>query len=117
MASQMRILHIVGARPNFMKIAPVMRELAARGDEFDQMLVHTGQHYDESMSSTFFTELDLPWPDVNLEVGSASHACQTAQVLMRAEPIIRDYRPDWILVPGDVNSTLACALAAIKLGV
>ena len=113
----MRILHVVGARPNFMKIAPLVREMASRPDEFDQVLVHTGQHYDEAMSKTFFDELDLPVPDVNLEVGSGTHAAQTAQVLMRFEPVVAEYRPDWVVVPGDVNSTIACALAATKLGV
>ena len=112
-----RVLHVVGARPNFMKIAPIMRELATRPDEFEQQLVHTGQHYDDDMSRAFFTDLDLPWPDVNLEVGSASHARQTAQVMMGFETVLSDYQPDWVLVPGDVNSTLACTLVAAKLGV
>jgi UDP-N-acetylglucosamine 2-epimerase (non-hydrolysing) len=110
-----RILHVVGARPNFMKVAPIMREMARYPADFEQLLVHTGQHYDESMSASFFDELDLPRPAVNLEVGSGSHAWQTAQVLMRIEPVLEHYRPDWVLVPGDVNSTLAAALAASKL--
>ena len=100
-----------------MKIAPLMREMARHPDEFEQTLVHTGQHYDESMSKTFFDELDLPVPDVNLEVGSGTHAAQTGQVLIRFEPIVAEYSPDWVVVPGDVNSTIACALAATKLGV
>ena len=112
----MRILHVVGARPNFMKIAPIMRAMAVR-QEFEQRLVHTGQHYDDAMSKTFFDELELPRPDVHLEVGSGSHAVQTAAVLTRIEPVIGDYQPDWVVVPGDVNSTLAAALAAAKLGV
>ncbi len=112
-----RILHVVGARPNFMKIAPIMREMAQYPDEFEQTLVHTGQHYDANMSQVFFDELELPVPDVNLEVGSGSHAQQTAQVMLRFEPVLLEYRPDWVLVPGDVNSTLACALVASKLGV
>jgi len=112
-----RVLHVVGARPNFMKIAPIMRALAAFPDRFQQFLVHTGQHYDGNMSKVFFDELDLPRPDVNLEVGSGSHAQQTALIMQRFEPLLLQYRPDWILVPGDVNSTMACALVAGKLGV
>ncbi|MCZ7572386.1 MAG: UDP-N-acetylglucosamine 2-epimerase (non-hydrolyzing) [Ardenticatenaceae bacterium] len=111
------ILHVVGARPNFMKIAPIMRAMAQEPNEFEQLLVHTGQHYDTNMSQLFFDELDLPRPDVNLEVGSGSHAWQTAQVMLRFEPVLFEYRPDWVIVPGDVNSTLACALVASKLGV
>lgn len=112
-----RILHVVGARPNFMKIAPIMREMAKYPDSLEQILVHTGQHYDANMSQIFFDELDLPRPDVNLEVGSGSHAQQTALIMQRFEPVLLDYRPDWILVPGDVNSTVACALVASKVGV
>ncbi len=92
-----------------------MREMAMHPGEFEQMLVHTGQHYDANMSQVFFDELDLPHPDVNLEVGSGSHAQQTAHIMQRFEPVLLDYRPDWILVPGDVNSTVACALVASKL--
>src|SRR5215471_4201793 len=113
--SQKRILHVVGARPNFMKIAPLMAAMARRPDDFEQFLVHTGQHYDEAMSDVFFRELGLPFPDVNLEVGSGSHAQQTAQVMMRFEPVLLEFKPDWVIVPGDVNSTLACALVAAKL--
>lgn len=112
-----RILHVVGARPNFMKIAPIMREMAKFPSEFEQILVHTGQHYDANMSQVFFDELDLPRPEVNLGVGSGSHAWQTAQVMQKFEPVLMDYKPDWVLVPGDVNSTIACALVAAKLGV
>lgn len=111
-----RILHVVGARPNFMKIAPIVHEVNNHPQEFEQMLVHTGQHYDANMSKIFFDELDLPKPDLNLEVGSGSHAQQTAQVMQRLEPVLLDYKPDWVIVPGDVNSTLACALVASKLG-
>jgi len=111
-----RILHVVGARPNYMKIAPLVREMANYPDEFAQLLVHTGQHYDENMSRVFFDELELPPPDLNLEVGSGSHAWQTAQVMERFEPVLLDFKPDWVVVPGDVNSTLACALVASKLG-
>ncbi len=112
-----RILHIVGARPNFMKMAPIIHEMARYPNEFEQILVHTGQHYDANMSQVFFEELEMPWPDVNLEVGSGSHAQQTALIMQRFEPVVLDYKPDWVLVPGDVNSTVACALVASKLGV
>jgi UDP-N-acetylglucosamine 2-epimerase (non-hydrolysing) len=112
-----RILHVVGARPNFMKIAPIMREMAKYPDQFEQILVHTGQHYDANMSQVFFDELDLPRPDVNLEVGSSSHAVQTAEVMTHFEPVLLNFKPDWVFVPGDVNSTIACALVASKLGV
>jgi UDP-N-acetylglucosamine 2-epimerase (non-hydrolysing) len=111
----MRVLHVVGARPNFMKTAPVVAALTGRG--VSQVLVHTGQHYDESMSDVFFDELDLPRPDVNLAVGSGSHAVQTAQVMTRLEPVVLERAPDWVLVYGDVNSTLAAALVCAKLGV
>lgn len=93
-----------------------MREMAQYPAEFEQILVHTGQHYDANMSQVFFDELELPRPDVNLEVGSGSHAAQTAQIMQRFEPVLLEYRPDWVIVPGDVNSTLACALVASKLG-
>src|SRR6266540_4177727 len=112
-----RIMHVVGARPNFMKAAPIIRVMARSPQLFEQVLVHTGQHYDANMSDIFFTELGLPPPDINLEVGSGSHAQQTAQIMGRFEPVLLDYKPDWVLVPGDVNSTLACALVAVKLGV
>jgi UDP-N-acetylglucosamine 2-epimerase (non-hydrolysing) len=112
----MKLTAVVGARPNFMKIAPLMWELGRR-PAVETVLVHTGQHYDERMSELFFEELRIPRPDVNLEVGSASHAVQTAEVMKRFEPIIREQRPDAVVVVGDVNSTLACALTAVKLGV
>lgn len=112
-----RILHVVGARPNYMKIAPLVREMAKYPSEFEQKLVHTGQHYDDNMSRVFFEELGMPRPDVNLEVGSGTHAEQTAQVMLRFEPVLKEFAPDWVVVPGDVNSTLACALVATKLGV
>lgn len=110
----MYIMHVVGARPNFMKVAPVMRALAGY-DGLRQTLVHTGQHYDVNMSEVFFRELGLPEPDINLEVGSASHAVQTAQIMMRIEEVIRSHRPDLVLVYGDVNSTVAAALVCAKL--
>jgi UDP-N-acetylglucosamine 2-epimerase (non-hydrolysing) len=100
-----------------MKVAPIMREMARYPDKFKQILVHTGQHYDANMSQVFFDELDLPHPDINLEVGSGSHAWQTAQIMQKFEAVVTDYQPDWVFVPGDVNSTIACALVASKLGV
>lgn len=108
------ILHVVGARPNFMKAAPVLSALARSG-QIRQTLVHTGQHYDVNMSDIFFQQLGLPQPDVNLEVGSASHTVQTAQVMMRFEEVVQRQRPDWVFVYGDVNSTVAAALVCAKL--
>lgn len=113
---RLRVLAVAGARPNFMKIAPLLRELEGRG-AFEVFLVHTGQHYDARMSDRFFTELGIREPDVNLGVGSGSHGAMTAQVLQRIEPIIQDRAPDMVAVVGDVNSTLAAALAAVKLEV
>jgi UDP-N-acetylglucosamine 2-epimerase (non-hydrolysing) len=111
-----RIVNIVGARPNLIKIAPIMAELRCHS-EFEAMLVHTGQHYDESMSGVFFRELQIPQPDYNLGVGSGSHSWQTAQVMLALEPLLIDLRPDLVLVVGDVNSTLAAALVSAKLGI
>jgi len=113
---QMRILSVVGARPNFMKIAPVVSELR-RVSEVSHRLVHTGQHYDDKLSGTFFDELGLPEPDLNLQVGSGSHTWQTAEVMKRLEPVLEEFRPDLVFVVGDVNSTLAAALTAVKLGI
>ncbi|CAN5594353.1 UDP-N-acetylglucosamine 2-epimerase (non-hydrolyzing) [soil metagenome] len=113
----LKILNIVGARPNFMKIAPIIREMQRRESEFLPLIVHTGQHYDEAMSDSFFVDLGIPKPDFHLEVGSASHAVQTAKIMMAFEPIVLAERPDWVLVVGDVNSTIACALVCAKLGV
>jgi UDP-N-acetylglucosamine 2-epimerase (non-hydrolysing) len=110
----MNVLHVVGARPNFMKVAPVMAALS-RQEGVGQTLVHTGQHYDANMSDVFFTQLQIPEPDLNLEVGSGSHAEQTASVMMRLEPVVLERRPDIVLVYGDVNSTLAGALVCAKL--
>ena len=109
----MRVLLVAGARPNFMKVAPVHRSLAAHGHE--TVLVHTGQHYDAQMSAAFFRDLGLPEPDHHLGVGSGSHAQQTARVMEAFEPVFLAVRPDWLAVVGDVNSTLACALTAVKL--
>ena len=112
----MKILHVVGARPNFVKIAPVMRAFEAAGG-VEQVLVHTGQHYDDELSDAFFEDLELPRPDVNLSVGSGSHAVQTGRVMMAFEPVVKRVAPDWVFTVGDVNSTLAAALVATKLGV
>jgi UDP-N-acetylglucosamine 2-epimerase (non-hydrolysing) len=109
----MRIVNIVGARPNFVKIAPLMRAMTRRPG-FVPTLVHTGQHYDASMSEQFFGDLEIRRPDFNLEVGSGSHALQTAQVMQRLDPILEATRPDLVLVVGDVNSTLAAAITAVK---
>jgi UDP-N-acetylglucosamine 2-epimerase (non-hydrolysing) len=109
------VLCVVGARPNYMKMAPILRALAAR--KVPATLVHTGQHYDESLSDRFFDELGMPRPAVNLEVGSASHAQQTAEVMKRFEPVLIEHKPSVVVVVGDVNSTIACALVAVKLGI
>ena len=111
------VMCIVGARPNFMKMAPILRALAAHQPPLPALLVHTGQHYDASMSDQLFADLRLPTPDVNLEVGSASHAVQTAEVMKRFEPLLDSHPPSCVLVVGDVNSTLACTLVAVKRGV
>jgi len=111
-----KIINICGARPNFMKIAPLMRAYRAHAN-ITPLLVHTGQHYDENMSNLFFRQLAIPEPDVNLEVGSGSHARQTAEIMTRFEPLVIEHRPDWVVVVGDVNSTIACSLVATKLGV
>jgi UDP-N-acetylglucosamine 2-epimerase (non-hydrolysing) len=110
----MDVVHIVGARPNFMKIAPVFRALAS-DPRVRQCIVHTGQHYDFNMSDVFFQQLGLPQPDISLGVGSGTHARQTAEVMVRLEPILEERRPDWVLVYGDVNSTAAGALVCAKL--
>jgi UDP-N-acetylglucosamine 2-epimerase (non-hydrolysing) len=109
----MHILHVVGARPNFMKAAPVLR--AVRQTGIRQTLVHTGQHYDANMSDVFFQQLGIPEPDVNLAVGSDSHARQTAQVMTGLEAVVLERRPDMVVVYGDVNSTVAAALVCAKL--
>ena len=112
----MLILHVVGARPNFMKAAPVMRALGVKPD-VGQLLIHTGQHYDPAMSDVFFRQLEMPEPDCNLEVGSGSHAQQTAAVMRAFEPLVLERKPDLVLVYGDVNSTLAAALVCSKAGI
>jgi len=110
----LRILCIVGARPNFMKIAPLMRAFRSEKGVFDARLVHTGQHYDEAMKDAFFQQLNIPEPDIDLGVGSGSHAVQTAEIMRRFEPVVDEWTPDLVLVVGDVNSTIACALVATK---
>lgn len=107
---------VVGARPNFMKIAPMVEELRKFPD-IEHCLVHSGQHYDELLSGNFFSDLGLPVPDVNLQTGSGSHAVQTAETMKRIEPVLIDYKPHVVLVVGDVNSTIAAALTAVKLGI
>jgi UDP-N-acetylglucosamine 2-epimerase (non-hydrolysing) len=111
------VLCVVGARPNFMKMAPILRALAAHVPPLRARLVHTGQHYDRDMSDRLFADLGLPRPDLNLDVGSGSHAVQTAEVMRRFEPVVDAERPSCVLVVGDVNSTLACTLVAVKKGV
>ena len=113
----MKIVNVVGARPNFVKIAPLVAEMRKHSDEIDPLLVHTGQHYDERMSNLFFKELNIPEPDIDLGVGSASHAVQTAEIMKAFEPIVLEHKPDVVLVVGDVNSTIACGLVAVKLGI
>lgn len=122
--SSLSLLIIAGARPNFMKVAPLMKMAAVRNSRcrdgeirVDCRLVHTGQHYDEKMSDIFFRELGIPAPDINLGVGSGSHAAQTASIIAAFEPVCLAQKPDWVVVVGDVNSTLACTLVASKLGI
>src|SRR6201993_4146984 len=112
----MHTLHVVGARPNFMKAAPVLRALSAYSD-IRQTLVHTGQHYDSAMSDVFFQQLEIPEPECNLGVGSGTHAQQTSAVMQAFEPVLLERKPDLVLVYGDVNSTVAAALVCSKLGV
>ncbi len=116
MTNKRKILLVAAARPNFMKVAPVWRALAGTG-HFDLTLVHTGQHYDDNMSKVFFDDLKLPRPDAHLGVGSGSHAEQTARVMLAFEPALEEARPDLVIVVGDVNSTMACTIVAVKRGV
>src|SRR5688572_26514278 len=111
------LLCVVGARPNYMKMAPLLRAFAANNALPGAVLVHTGQHYDPMLNDRLFQDLALPRPDINLEVGSGSHAVQTAEVMRRFEPVLDEHRPSCVLVVGDVNSTLACSLVAVKKGV
>jgi UDP-N-acetylglucosamine 2-epimerase (non-hydrolysing) len=117
MASPMNLVLVAGARPNFMKIAPLARCLGREPARFSATLVHTGQHYDDKLSNVFFDELGIPRPDVNLEAGSSSHAQQTAAIMAAVEPVLLRERPHLVVVVGDVNSTIACALVAAKLGI
>jgi UDP-N-acetylglucosamine 2-epimerase (non-hydrolysing) len=124
MKSKLKLLIIAGARPNFMKVAPLIRRIRAHdwasndaSTTLDYRLVHTGQHYDEKMSGVFFQELGIPQPDINLEVGSGSHAVQTANIMTKFEPVCLGEKPDWVVVVGDVNSSVACTLVAAKLGI
>jgi UDP-N-acetylglucosamine 2-epimerase (non-hydrolysing) len=110
-----KLLHVVGARPNFPKLAPIHR--AGREAGVAQVVVHTGQHYDDAMSDAFFRDLGISAPDVNLAVGSDTHAAQTARIMERIEPVLKTERPDWVVVYGDVNSTMAAAIVASKLGI
>jgi UDP-N-acetylglucosamine 2-epimerase (non-hydrolysing) len=116
MQPMIRLLSVVGARPNFMKIAPIVEELK-KSTGIEHCLVHSGQHYDELLSGSFFADLGLPTPDVNLQAGSGSHAVQTAEIMKRIEPVLLDYKPQMVLVVGDVNSTIAAALTAVKMGI
>lgn len=120
----LKLILAAGARPNFMKIAPLLKAIDQHNDNpssedpfIETCLVHTGQHYDENMSEVFFRELGIRPPDVNLEVGSGSHSYQTATIMLRFEPVCLEQKPDWVVVVGDVNSTLACSLVAVKLGI
>lgn len=113
----LKILLIAGARPNFMKVAPIFAEMKRWPAEFEPKIVHTGQHYDAAMSDAFFDDLGMPKPDIHLGVGSGSHAVQTAKIMTEFEPVVLAENPDWVLVVGDVNSTIACALVCAKLGV
>ncbi len=113
----LKVINVVGARPNFMKVAPIVEAMKRRKREFTPLVVHTGQHYDVAMSDSFFRDLDLPQPDIHLGVGSSSHAAQTAAIMERFEAVVLREQPDWVVVVGDVNSTLACALVCVKLGV
>ncbi len=122
--SRLKLIIVAGARPNFMKIAPLMKRIVrenAFGDRgtarIDALLVHTGQHYDENMSEVFFRELGIPHPDINLGVGSGSHATQTAAILTGFEAVCDREKPDWVVVVGDVNSTMACTLVCSKMGI
>lgn len=116
MNERIKLLLVAGARPNFMKIAPLIRAIRARASTFEHVLVHTGQHYDEGMSDVFFRDLGIPAPHHHLNVGSGSHAEQTAKIMCEFEPVLKAEQPDSVVVFGDVNSTLACSIVAKKLG-
>lgn len=113
----MRVINIVGARPNFMKMSPIIEAMNKYPERIEHILVHTGQHYDEKMSKAFFDDLGMPKPDINLEVGSGSHAEQTARIMVEFEKVCLQEKPDLVIVVGDVNSTMACTITAKKLGI
>jgi UDP-N-acetylglucosamine 2-epimerase (non-hydrolysing) len=115
-STMLKVINVVGARPNFMKMAPIIEAMQKHPDRFQPLLVHTGQHYDERMSKSFFVDLGMPKPDLNLEVGSGSHAEQTARIMVEFEKVCVSHKPDLVIVVGDVNSTMACTIAAKKLG-
>ncbi len=115
--NMLKVIIVAGARPNFMKVAPLVAAMKRRPSQFQPILVHTGQHYDANMSDAFFRDLGLPAPDIHLGVGSASHAAQTAAIMQAFEPVVLKEKPDWVIVVGDVNSTLACALVCAKLSI
>jgi len=124
MTKNIKLLIVAGARPNFMKVAPIIKAIALFNEEqrsggavVEYRLVHTGQHYDANMSDVFFRDLGIPAPDINLEIGGGSHAVQTANVMLRLEPVCVKEKPDWIVVVGDVNSTVACTLVGVKMGI
>jgi UDP-N-acetylglucosamine 2-epimerase (non-hydrolysing) len=112
-----KVINVVGARPNFMKMAPIIEAMNRYPEKIRHLLVHTGQHYDEKMSQSFFVDLGMPKPDINLEVGSGSHAEQTARIMVEFEKVCLRERPDLVIVVGDVNSTMACTITAKKLGI
>lgn len=114
-SAPIKVMHVVGARPNFMKVAPLMREMSRYPQKFNQLFLHTGQHYDEEMSKSFFNDLGLPEPDIHLGVGSGTHAEQTGKIMIEFERVCFQEKPDLVIVVGDVNSTVACALVAAKL--
>jgi len=116
MRKRLKIIHVVGARPNFIKIASILNA-CSKVTEIQSILVHTGQHYSDNMSDNFFEDLEIPLPDINLDVGSGSHAQQTGEIMKRFEPVVLEHKPDVVLVVGDVNSTVACAMVATKLGI
>ena len=113
----MKIINVVGARPNFMKIAPIIEAMDNYPDKINHLLVHTGQHYDAKMSKAFFEDLGMPKPDIDLGVGSGSHAEQTGKVMLEFEKVCLREKPDLVIVVGDVNSTMACTITAKKLGI
>jgi UDP-N-acetylglucosamine 2-epimerase (non-hydrolysing) len=111
----LRIVNVVGARPNFIKIAPIIDEMRRRSARIEPLLVHTGQHYDQSMSASFFDDLQIPHPDINLKVGSGSHSEQTGRIIIAFERVLLEHPADWVVVVGDVNSTIAAAIVASKM--